>query len=175
MVEHYIELRLYYREIETHEPLYVSLAELSDVLYSSTRNVKRHLKHMEEEGLIEWRSGGGRGKRSALVFKKPLEEVFPPYFREFLQQGKYKEAIRSIKRDGVPAGIRKSCYNEMMKELSMPVMALGTAERDNNRTYSEKLASKGLTPAVVSTETGKWMIVDEEQSDPRKKGTEEDK
>ncbi|WP_212775186.1 SgrR family transcriptional regulator [Polycladomyces abyssicola] len=96
--------------------------------------------------MIYWKSGGGRGNRSKLQFKRSLQEVIPPYFRMLVKQGEFKEAVRLIKRKGIPADVRQSCYTYMMKELSFPMID-----------WSEP--SRTLTPTMVATTTGRWFFV----------------
>jgi len=146
ILEQYIEARLKYSEVADHQSFYVSLEELAETWYCTVRNAKRILDKMEDEGLIYWKSGGGRGKRSKLQFKRPLQEVIPPYFRMLVKQGAFKEAVRLIKRKGVPADIRQSCYAYMMKELSFPMI-----------NWSEPFRT--LTPTMVATNTGRWFFV----------------
>ncbi|MGI6127986.1 MAG: SgrR family transcriptional regulator, partial [Planifilum sp.] len=43
-IEHFLKLRLCFQEVETHRSFEVSLQELAEVLFCSTRNVKRLLK-----------------------------------------------------------------------------------------------------------------------------------
>ena len=68
-MEHFLELRLCFREVETYRSFEVSLEELSEVLICSTRNVKRLLKNMERGGAHLLETGRRKGKAIETVFQ----------------------------------------------------------------------------------------------------------
>ncbi len=153
-IEYYLQLRFYFHEVHSHQSFYVSLSELSQVLHCSVRNVKRLLKKMADEKLIYWKPGGGRGKRSKLLFKRSLAEVLPPFVRYLAHQGKYKEAVRWTKREGIPARVRERCYHDLLNQLSFPKLTLHELNR------FEQHSSAPMVPTIVSTSTGRWFFVD---------------
>lgn len=150
-IEYYLLLRFRYHEYRCHQSFYVSLNELSQVLYCSTRNVKRLLRKMVDEKLIYWKPGGGRGKRSKLQFKRSLHDVFPLYIQYLIHQGQYKEAVRWIKREGIPAKIREQCYHYLLHQLSFPRIP-----------FHEQLTqhSSSVTPTMIASSTGRWFLVE---------------
>lgn len=155
IVEHYLELRRNYMTVENHRTLEVSLKELSEVLYCSPRNVKRIMNALDDEGFLYWKPGGGRGRRSKFQFKRSFSEVFFLHFKHLVNYGKYKEAIRSLKQSGVPVDIREECYQHLMRELSFPRVDL------NENTWDVTNPNRStLFPAIVSTVTGRWLLVE---------------
>lgn len=153
-IEYYLELRYQMGTVENHRSIYVSLDELAKLLHCSTRNVKRLLKNMEKAELIYWKPGGGRGKRSKLLFRKSLEELLEPHIQSLVDQGQVKEAIRWLKREGIPAHVREPCYRYVLRALSFPRIDMN----EMNRLLRKQPAS--ITPTIVSTSTGRWLFVD---------------
>jgi|GEM_PF-2535580 hypothetical protein len=159
-IEHFLKLRLCFQEVETHRSFEVSLQELAEVLFCSTRNVKRLLKSMEQEGLIYWKPGGGRGKRSKLYFKCSLESAMQSHLQELLRRGKYKEAMAWVKRRDLPAAIRNACYHTLLKEFSFPRIAWTDYLR------AKEQSSVKFRPVLISSASGKWMIVEGGRNQP---------
>jgi hypothetical protein len=153
-IEYFLELRFRFKEVETHRTFEVSLEELSEVLVCSTRNVKRLLKNMEKEGLIYWKPGGGRGKRSKLHFKRSLKEALLSHVKDLVQRGKYKEAMGWIKREGLPAHVREACYKIMLKEFSFPRIPWADFNRMKEQSSGE------FKPILISSSSGRWMFVE---------------
>lgn len=149
-LEYYIELRLHYADTGVGQTIKVRLDELTETLYSSKRNVTRLLKNMEKEGYLIWQPGKGRGNPSTIQFKRSLNEALSLHFDQLLEWGKYKEAIRLLKRSGVPPTVRDRCYRLLMAELSIPGLSV-----------DESLAAQlsDLKPTMVSTKTGSWRMV----------------
>ncbi|PTM59607.1 SgrR family transcriptional regulator [Desmospora activa] len=166
IVEHYLELRLNYMTVENHCTLEVSLKELSNVLYCSPRNVKRIMNALDDEGFLYWKPGGGRGRRSKFQFKRSLSDVFLLYFKHLVGRGKFKEAIRTLKQNGVPVEIREECYKHLMRELSFP-----RVELDENGWNTADPSRSTLSPAIVSTVTGRWLLVDGGRQQQREQET----
>ncbi|PTM54695.1 sugar transport-related sRNA regulator-like protein [Desmospora activa DSM 45169] len=146
-------MRLHYSDVGVGQTINVRLDELTETLYSSKRNVTRLLKNMEKEGYLSWQPGKGRGHASAIQFQRPLDEAVSLHFDQLLDWGKYKEAIRLLKRSGVPPTVRDRCYRLLMAELSIPGLSV-------DESLSTQLSD--LKPAIVSTETGSWRIVRKE-------------
>lgn len=151
-IEYYLLLRFQYHEYRCHQSFYVSLNELSQVLYCSTRNVKRLLKKMVDKKLIYWKPGGGRGNRSKLQFKRSLYDVFPVYIRHLIHQGQYREAVRWIKRKGIPAKIREQCYHDLLQQLSFPRIPLHEINQSKHQASS-------MTPTMIASSTGRWFLI----------------
>jgi MarR-like DNA-binding transcriptional regulator SgrR of sgrS sRNA len=153
IIEYYLLLRLQYQEYRCHQSFYVSLNELARVLCCSTRNVKRLLRKMVDDQLIFFKPGGGRGKRSKLQFRRPLHHVFPLYIQFLIQQGQFREAVRWIKREGIPAKVREQCYRELLRHLSFPGIPLHEINGFQQHSFP-------VTPTMIASSTGKWYLVE---------------
>lgn len=101
----------YYIQLRLHDPekqyMQNSLQELANILYCSTKNVKILLRKMNEEKLITWTPGRGRGNKSEVLFLHAISEVVMPYAESLLQQDKLKEIFLLLKQP-FPAPLRKS-------------------------------------------------------------------
>lgn len=153
--EHYIELRLQYIQVDNHRTVEVSIKELAGVLFCSTRNVKRIMNALDEAGLIYWKPGGGRGRRSKFQFKRSLSDVFLSDFDYLIAKGKFKEAIRAVKREGIPVALRERCYKRLMMALSLPRIQLSEKE------WTPTASKPQLIPVMVATLSGRWFLVEE--------------
>lgn len=153
VLEYYIELRLHYSDVGEGQTIKVRLDELAETLYSSRRNITRLLKSMVEEGYLRWQPGKGRGNASTIQFIQPLNVAFLYHFDDLIQQAKYKEAIRLLKKKGVSPPIRDRCYRYLMRELSIPGIPL----EEQGKLLGK--SSSRLRPTMVSTETGTWRMI----------------
>jgi MarR-like DNA-binding transcriptional regulator SgrR of sgrS sRNA len=70
-----------------------TLEELSEVLYCTPRNAKLILRRLEEEGLIDWLPGRGRGNRSRIAFKADKESYLLNMSQNRAEKGDYKQAF----------------------------------------------------------------------------------
>lgn len=93
-MDYYIRLRLHAQDQQHTRN---SLQELADVLYCSTKNVKILLKKMNEEQLIKWTPGRGRGNKTEIIFAHTLAEAIESYTDELLTQEKLKDVFSSLK------------------------------------------------------------------------------
>lgn len=81
-------------------PVEVSLEELADTLFCTTRNVKLILRKMEEDGWIEWLPGRGRGNRSRLQFRSERDSLLLDIAQKMATRGDYKQAFELIHAHG---------------------------------------------------------------------------
>jgi ABC-type uncharacterized transport system, periplasmic component len=70
-----------------------TVEELSDVLYCTPRNAKFVLRKLEEEQLIAWSPGRGRGNRSRIAFRLEKEPYLLEISRSLVERGEYKQAF----------------------------------------------------------------------------------
>jgi MarR-like DNA-binding transcriptional regulator SgrR of sgrS sRNA len=74
----------------------VSLDQLSEALYCTSRNVKNILRKLEEEGFIHWKGGRGRGNRSHIIFRIDKEKQLLELAWLLGTKGEYKRAFELI-------------------------------------------------------------------------------
>ncbi|MFC5650678.1 ABC transporter substrate-binding protein [Paenibacillus solisilvae] len=78
----------------------VSLEELSEALFCTPRNVKLIIRKLEEEKMIVWQAGRGRGNRSTLTFLIDREKLLLDRSEQLAQKGEYKQAFELLQAYG---------------------------------------------------------------------------
>ncbi|GGF91343.1 ABC transporter substrate-binding protein [Paenibacillus albidus] len=81
-------------------PVEATLEELSEALFCTTRNAKLILRRLEEEGLIDWLPGRGRGNRSRIAFKTDKETFLLELSQNRAEKGDYKQAFELLQSFG---------------------------------------------------------------------------
>jgi len=74
-------------------PSEVSLEQVAEALYCTTRNAKLVLRKLSDDGLIEWTAGRGRGNRSRLAFLMNKENLLVDSAQRLAEDGDYKRAF----------------------------------------------------------------------------------
>lgn len=85
----------------------ITLDELAELWSCSRRNVKLIIRRMEEEGLIQWHAGLGRGHRSRIAFRKELESYLFELAVKRASAGAYKAAIELLGQYGRHTGANR--------------------------------------------------------------------
>ncbi|MCC3373161.1 SgrR family transcriptional regulator [Cohnella sp. REN36] len=96
-------LTLYERfggETSEGQPVEATLEELSETLYCTPRNAKLILHRLEEEGLIDWIPGRGRGNRSRIAFKVQKESFLLDLSQCHAEQGDYRLSFELLQSYG---------------------------------------------------------------------------
>ncbi|WP_223066295.1 ABC transporter substrate-binding protein [Paenibacillus caui] len=74
----------------------VALKELSGVFHCTERNVKLIIRKLQEESLILWLPGRGRGNRSRLKFMVKREHFLLEFAKRLWQKGEYQSAFEFL-------------------------------------------------------------------------------
>lgn len=90
------------------EAVEATLEELANTLFCTSRNVKLVLKKLEEECLINWLPGRGRGNRSHIIFKVHKEDFLLNLATSKAKQGDYRTSfeVLSMYGEGTEAKIK---------------------------------------------------------------------
>lgn len=154
--EYYIDLRFAYPTISEHTPFSVTISEMADIFYCTTRNARHLIKKMDTAGFITWKPGRGRGRQSQITFLLSLNTVIILHFQDLLQQEKFEQALQFISREEIPADIRKTCYNQLRPQFGLqhPITT------DPKRNHHKKTKGMTLNHIVrqVKGRTTSWMI-----------------
>ncbi|WP_379389395.1 ABC transporter substrate-binding protein [Paenibacillus lentus] len=74
----------------------VTLHELTKLFHCTERNVKLIVRKLEEEELITWHPGRGRGIRSRIEFRVPRGEFLLEYAKCLADKGEYRTAFEIL-------------------------------------------------------------------------------
>jgi len=100
LLNQYLELRAGFEYGVEHQAQRVTLEQLANQLYCSTRNVKLLLKKMADQEWLSWKPGRGRGNVSELTFHVSVEDMISKQAMELAERGDYKGAIEMIHQMG---------------------------------------------------------------------------
>lgn len=100
LLTHFLELRAGFEHGVEHKPQPITLEELAERLYCSTRNVKILLKKMSDHNWISWKPGRGRGNISELTFLVSSEDMISKQAMELANRGDYLGTIELIHQLG---------------------------------------------------------------------------
>src|SRR5690606_31410493 len=108
---------------------------------------------------LETRWGKGKaGRRSRLYFRCSLKKALLSHMEDLLRRGRYREAVDWIKREGLPAEVRDACFRKLLLEFSFPRIDWTDCIRMMEQ------SSGRFKPVLISSASGKWMIVEDERS-----------
>lgn len=82
------------------EPVVATLEELADALFCTPRNAKLVLKKLEEDCLVNWLPGRGRGNRSHLIFKVHKEDFLLNLATSKADVGDYRTSFEVLSSYG---------------------------------------------------------------------------
>ncbi|QRG67807.1 ABC transporter substrate-binding protein [Brevibacillus choshinensis] len=105
--EHFMQMLFGLSEWETDREQSISVEALSEILCCTPRNVKLILRKWENEGLLRWRAGVGRGNHSTLTILCDTSDFFSAYFKNLLSGGKITEAVGLVQNEKLPARIKR--------------------------------------------------------------------
>ncbi|WP_169081444.1 ABC transporter substrate-binding protein [Paenibacillus sp. PL91] len=108
----------------------VSLEQLADALFCSTRNVKLILRKLEEEGFIDWTAGRGRGNRSQITFLLAKEKKLLELAQQLATKSEYKQAFEFIDRYGEGTAARSLFAEWLNGHFGYRTMQMNDIESD---------------------------------------------
>ncbi|GLX68672.1 ABC transporter substrate-binding protein [Paenibacillus glycanilyticus] len=88
------------RELAAGVAAEASLEQVAEALYCTERNAKLVLRKLEEEGLIEWQAGRGRGNRSHITFREDREQLLLNLSRQYAEESDYNAAFQLLQTYG---------------------------------------------------------------------------
>ncbi|OBZ18090.1 hypothetical protein A8L34_00425 [Bacillus sp. FJAT-27264] len=143
--------------VRLHEPLPVSIEELSETLCCTSRNVKFILRKLEEKGMIHWQAGRGRGNMSQLTFLQSKEEILENSFQELLRKGKIREATVLLGNATGNEPFKVRLLNELNKHLGFQHEPESTSGQDVLRMVRNRALDK-LDPAFVYSAFESYLL-----------------
>ncbi|WP_369899479.1 ABC transporter substrate-binding protein [Bacillus manliponensis] len=99
ILEQYVQLWIKYMNNErTDKKLEISIQNISETLFCTTRNSKFIIKRLEELEWICWQPGRGRGKRSTIVFLKEPNSLVLEIGKEIVKKGDINDGRTFVKQ-----------------------------------------------------------------------------
>lgn len=92
VVDHYIQLRMVFSNVDEEEEIHTTIGELANHLCCTMRNMNLIMNKFMDQGWVRWSPQRGRGKTSVLVFCHPLLQAVQERFDRLLQGNKLEEA-----------------------------------------------------------------------------------
>ena len=87
----YEQFFMLHRKLAVNAPVHaateVTLEQIADTLYCTSRNAKLVLRKLEEKGWIVWKAGRGRGNRSKLTFQADQAELLQEAVQQLAEKG----------------------------------------------------------------------------------------
>ncbi len=149
-VEYYIQLRIFFEDIQDNVELQVTVNQLGEIFHCSTRNVKIILKKLIDKDWITWKAGRGRGNHSKLTFYQPLEAVLIEYVSELIKKEKMNEAIQLLNQKQLPIPLKKRMQDFLQRQFGFQVEKKQDRQLDILKIpFRRKLSS--LDPTYVSS------------------------
>ncbi|MCM3135408.1 ABC transporter substrate-binding protein [Paenibacillus polysaccharolyticus] len=115
--EHYIQLRLKLKHVRDDQELYITMGELADYLCCTMRNMNLIMNKFQEHGWARWSPQRGRGKKSILVFCKPVAEVAAERFDQLLHANRMEEAYEMS--SSLPPQLRERLLHSLQLQFGL--------------------------------------------------------
>lgn len=95
----YFKLRSYL-ETKNNETIHpFKLAEVADLFYCSTKNVKRKIQNYEKEGALSYTAGRGRGHLSTIIFSKEFADDMLYFLENQPKEQKLSSIVTFLESD----------------------------------------------------------------------------
>ncbi|WP_442604199.1 ABC transporter substrate-binding protein [Paenibacillus sp. KN14-4R] len=117
-----MQLLIYYQQIVSkigpqgeNADIPITLEELSELLFSSLRNIRLIIKKMEGEGWIKWTPGRGRGNHSKIRLLLPAKELIVREMEPHLARGNLKEVMELMRLPEIDESV-KAYFSEWVAD-----------------------------------------------------------
>ncbi|MGG6312693.1 ABC transporter substrate-binding protein [Paenibacillus macerans] len=130
--ERYMALMNHYSGPDMAEPreVEVALEDLARLFHCTERNVKLIIRKLQEEGLIEWSPGRGRGHRSRLIFRAGRETFLTELAQRLAEKGEYRAAFEFLHQHEEDKGALERFIQWLNNQFGAEQLAAGQSCRD---------------------------------------------
>ncbi|ETT48301.1 ABC transporter substrate-binding protein [Paenibacillus sp. FSL P4-0338] len=139
------------------QPIPVTIEQLTGILCCTPRNVKFILRKLEEQQLIAWIPGRGRGNHSLMTFLRHVDEVLEERFQELVNKGRIKPAIELIGQYPVNEPLKERLLAVLDKQMGFWSEPGSTSGQEVLR-ISRNRAMEKLDPATVYTAFETYLL-----------------
>lgn len=139
------------------QPIPVTIEQLTGILCCTPRNVKFILRRLEEQALIHWVPGRGRGNRSQLTFLRSRDEVLEELFEDMVSKGRMKSATRLMAEYPASEPLKERLLAVLDKQMGLRSEADSASGQEVLR-ISRNRAMEKLDPATVYTAFETYLL-----------------
>ena len=147
--EHYIQLRLNFPHIRDDQELYITVGELAELLCCTMRNMNLIMNKFKENGWVSWSLQRGRGKKSMLIFCKPVADVASERFDQLLNTNRMDDAYEMA--SSLPPQIREQLIHNLQHQFG-----LRSNEGVGGRVDTLRIPQNTLFRTLDPTQTAMW-------------------
>jgi MarR-like DNA-binding transcriptional regulator SgrR of sgrS sRNA len=159
IVDHYINLFLYFPGLKVREKREITVSKVSKILFCTERNSKLILKRLEGEKWVEWIPGKGRGNHSSITFLMEPGELVLNLAKEFVKKGYPREARKIIEDYSAQFPILKDRFDMWFHSLFGFHTANEVKEnQDTLRLKFGKLPVAHLDPNQISLRSECYVV-----------------
>lgn len=131
------------------QPVMVTIEQLTGILCCTPRNVKFILRKLEEQRLIDWVPGRGRGNHSQLTFLRSAEEVLEECFQDRVSKGRIKSAIELIGQHQVNEPLKERLLTVLDRQMGFRSEQDSVSGQEDVLRISRNRYMEKLDPATV--------------------------
>lgn len=144
--------------LKLQEPVPVTIEQLTGILCCTPRNVKFILRKLEDQQLIAWVPGRGRGNSSRLTFLRSTEEVLEESFQEMVSKGRIKPAIELIGQYHVNEALKERLLAALDKQMGFRSEPDSSSGQEEVLRISRNRSMEKLDPSTVYTAFETYLL-----------------
>lgn len=139
------------------QPIPVTIEQLTGILCCTPRNVKFILRRLEEQALIEWVPGRGRGNYSQLTLLRGRDEVLEELFQDMVSKGNMKSATQLMAEYPVSEPLKDRLLAVLDKQMGLRSEPDSASGQEVLR-ISRNRSMEKLDPATVYTAFETYLL-----------------
>ncbi|MEK4042446.1 ABC transporter substrate-binding protein [Paenibacillus sp. FSL H8-0048] len=139
------------------QPIPVTIEQLTGILCCTPRNVKFILRRLEEQALIAWVPGRGRGHCSQLTLLRSRDEVLEELFQDMVSKGRMKHATELMAEYPVSEPLKERLLAVLDKQMGLRSEPDSASGQEVLR-ISRNRSMEKLDPATVYTAFETYLL-----------------
>ncbi|WP_226668089.1 ABC transporter substrate-binding protein [Metabacillus litoralis] len=148
VIEHYINLRLAFMNVEEEEIIETTTACISDYLSCTMRNTNHLINKMSEKGFLNWIPQKGRGRKSTLIFHLPLNDAATLNIKRLLKEKSFEEAYTYIMETKFSQSTKETLLNGIQSEFGLQSITRSSGRKDTLK-IPQQTKIHTLDPAFI--------------------------
>lgn len=147
VIEHYINLRLAFKDTEDEEIIETTTGAISNCLSCTMRNTNHLINKMNEKGFLNWFPQKGRGRKSRLIFHLPLNAAASLNVKRLLEKS-FEEAYTYIMETQFSQSTKDTLLSGIQSEFGLESITLSSGRKDTLKIPQETKIHT-LDPAFI--------------------------